>query len=110
LGLPAPHVRVERNAAGDYNGRHAYKLARGVRSVDLEMVGWPLDRVRLAPDSNAWNFPRLYVDGNSGLWPCALNMVKNALLDHDGSAERGYLQSKADVAFVIANEPRCPMC
>lgn len=111
LALPAPHIRVERRPSGDYgDGRYDYVLHRGIRQVSVNMPGLPLERVALRPDGNAWHFPRLYVDGNSWLWPFALSSARRALIDHDGSAERGYRRSVADCNFVMENEPRCPTC
>lgn len=110
LDLPVPRVRVERRSDADEDGRYGYLLRRGIRSTLVEMPGLPLDRVRLRPGDNAWHFPRLYVDGSSWLWPLAVNSTRQDLLDHDGSAERGYRQSVADCDFVMENEPRCPIC
>ena len=111
LDLPAPRVRIARSpTADDEVGRYGYVLHRGIRSVSVDMPGLPLERVALRPDDNAWHFPRLYVDGSSWLWPLALNSVRRTLLDHDGSAERGYRQSVADCDFVMEHEPRCPTC
>jgi hypothetical protein len=111
LGLGNPRVRIERSPSGDDGkGRYDFIIHRGIRSVSVEMPGLSLDRVALRAGDNAWNFPRLYVDGSSWLWPYALNCAREALRDHDGSAERGYQKSAADCDFVFANEPRCTTC
>jgi len=110
LSLGPPHVRIERRANDDSDGRYSYVIHRGIRTAEVDMPGLPLDRVALRPGDNAWHFPRLYVDGNSWLWPYALNTAKSALLDHDGSAERRYEESKADCESTFAREPRCPAC
>lgn len=110
LALPSPNIRVERRPSGDFDGKYDYLLRRGIRTTTVSMPGLPLDRVKLRPGSNAWHFPRLYVDGSSWLWPYAIETARDALLDHDGSAERGYQQSVADCDFVLANEPRCSIC
>ena len=110
LALPAPRISIARNVSGDFDGKYDYLLQRGIRTVSVAMPGLPLDRVKLGPSDNAWHFHRLYVDGDSWLWPFALDTAKRALLDHDGSAERGYHRSLADCAFVLAHEPRCAIC
>lgn len=64
-------------------GRYDYRVAlRGSKkSTIVSMPGLPLDRVRYmnAPDQNAWNFPRLYVDGSSWLWEFAITNLLDAL-------------------------------
>jgi hypothetical protein len=110
LALEPPRVQIERRSSGDHDGRYDYVLRRGVRETTISMPGLPLDRVKLRPDDNPWHFPRLYVDGSSWLWPYAVASARDALLDHDGSAERRYEESKADCARELAREPRCPVC
>lgn len=63
------------------SGRFGFSLQLGDRSCDVEMPGWPLDRVRFtqAPGQNVWHFPRLYVAGNSWLWMFAINQAKDEL-------------------------------
>lgn len=98
---------------GEYDdGRYNFILKRGFRKIDVAMPGIALKRVRFMnkPGQNIWNFPRLYVDGNSWIWSIAINIVKEALIDHDGVSKRGYDASAADCAFVMAHEPRCPTC
>ena len=110
LGLEAPYIRIERHESGDHGGRYDFVLHRGLRSTEVSMPGLPLDRVALRPGDNAWHFPRLYVDGSSWLWPYALNMARNDLLDHDGSSERRYEESKAACDSEFEREPRCLAC
>lgn len=43
------------------------------------MPGWPLGQVRWQPDADAWQFPRLYVDGGSWLWGFAVGIARGAL-------------------------------
>ena len=110
LRLGAPHIRVERRESGDHGGRYDFVLHRGIRSTEVSMPGLPLDRVALRPGDNAWHFPRLYVDGSSWLWPYALNMARSDLLDHDGSSERRYEESKAACDSEFERAPRCLAC
>lgn len=110
LELRAPRISVDRHVTADTDGRYGYRLRRGIRSVTVEMPGLPLDRVRMGLTDDAWQFPRLYVDGSSWLWPFAIRSARSELLDHDGSLERGYRQSVADCDFVMEHEPRCPTC
>ncbi len=110
LALRSPHVRIERRKSGDFEGKYDYLLHRGIRTTSVAMPGLPLERVRMGPNSNPWEFPRLYVDGSSWLWPFALNSAKRDLLDHDGSAERRYKESETARDREFAREPRCPTC
>ncbi len=75
----------------DDDGRYPYKIIRVVRrrraagvrkySVLVGMPGVRLERVRILENDgqNAWDFPRLYIDGNSWLWHFAVNSVCRAL-------------------------------
>lgn len=66
----------------DGRGRFAFRLSfADGRSRLVEMPGLPLDRVRYvrAEGQNVWNFPWLYVDGDSWHWLNALNMVRRAV-------------------------------
>jgi hypothetical protein len=78
--------------------------------VPVDMPGLPLHQVALREGDNAWLFPRLYVDGNSWLWPYALNNARRELLDHDGLLEAAYQQSVKVCDEEIAREPRCAVC
>lgn len=63
------------------DGRWAYKLWAKGRSVDVEMPGISLERVRYVDPTtqNIWDFPRLYVDGSSWVWLYAVDMAKSIL-------------------------------
>jgi hypothetical protein len=74
-----------------------------VRTTPISVPGIDLDELR-----GGWT--RLYIDGNSWSWSIAVSVAHRQLLDHDGSAERGYEASVADCAFVMRHEPRCPTC
>ncbi len=65
-------VRVPELDYGD--GRFAFLLWKGERCHEIQMPGLPLNRVRYMgePDQNAWDYPRLYVDGSSWLWMFAI--------------------------------------
>lgn len=69
-----------RLADSDYgDGRYAYDVtfADG-RSVEVQMPGLPVEQVRWmdGPDQNIWDYPRLYVDGNSWVWGFALGQCE----------------------------------
>ena len=110
LALRSPHICIERRSGEGRDGRYDYLIRRGISSTSVAMPGLPLDRVALRPGDNAWHFPRLYVDGSSWLWPYAIETARSALLDHDGSAERSYEESKTDCDREFSREPRCPAC
>lgn len=110
LGLGPPSVRIERRSDGDYEGRYDYAVYRGIRTTKISMPGLPLDRVRLRRSDNAWDFPRLYVDGNSWLWPYAIETAREALVDHDGSRQQRYEESQRVAMREFSEAPRCPIC
>ncbi len=78
-------VTYRRDAPKDYGeGRFAYQLNREERDVEVQMPGLPLDKVRyLEEGQNAWDFPRLYVDGSSWLWEFAVDMIRDAYENPD---------------------------
>jgi hypothetical protein len=62
---------------GDEDGRYCFIVIWKKCEqfcVEVLMPGWALDRVRYMgePEQNAWDFPRLYVDGSSWLWEFAV--------------------------------------
>lgn len=67
----------------DYDGgRYAFALTMADgHTVEIQMPGRPVDRVRYMGDDgqNIWNFPRLYVDGDSWIWEFALNTIVGRL-------------------------------
>mgnify|MGYP001585291590 CR=1 FL=1 len=69
-----------RRAASDYgDGRYAYEISfADGRTVEVQMPGLPVEQVRwlAEPDQNIWDFPRLYVDGNSWVWKYALSQCE----------------------------------
>lgn len=48
---------------------------------EIEMPGLPLNEVRYmrTKGQNIWDFPRLYVDGNSGVWTYALDDILDTI-------------------------------
>lgn len=66
--------RCERRSDLDGGGRFGFELRTSAGYAELEMPGLPIDQVRwLGPGQDIWQFPRLYVDGNSWVWFFALN-------------------------------------
>lgn len=65
------------------DGRYGFVLRANGRRCEIDMPGLPLDRVRpvhwAEGNYNAWDYPRLFVDGNSWLWEFAVNMVVRGL-------------------------------
>jgi hypothetical protein len=59
-------------------GRYLFTLHYEGRRVEIWMPGCPLESVRYTgePDQNIWDFPRLYVNGNSWVWKFALNSAR----------------------------------
>jgi hypothetical protein len=66
---PDTHTHIE-------DGRYVYTLHVDGREHTVEMPGLPLSSVRFtrAEGQNAWDFPRLWVDGASWLWKYAVDM------------------------------------
>jgi hypothetical protein len=66
---------LTRREDADDDGRYGYLLTMGdARKLEVDMPGLPLDQVRFMdePGQDIWDFPRLYVDGNSWIWMFAL--------------------------------------
>lgn len=82
-GRPGGFARAADKDYGD--GRYAYIVeVAGRGAFEVQMPGLPLDAVRwLGRDQDIWQFPRLYVDGNSWIWFFALNCF-----DADDGPER----------------------
>lgn len=66
------------------DGRYGFVFSFGERSVDVDIPGLSLDRVRYVggANQNPWRFPRLYVDGSSWLWEFAIGNIRDALGAH----------------------------
>jgi hypothetical protein len=66
------------STAPEEDGRFAFELQNhgGDQRVDVLMPGLPLERVRFAAGQNPFAFPRIYVDGNSWLWPFAVRTLR----------------------------------
>lgn len=77
-------VTFTRSGDVDDGGRYPYTMhfGRRRRALTVDMPGVRTERVRYtkAAGQNAWDFPRLYVDGSSWLWRFAVNIIR----DHIG--------------------------
>lgn len=62
------------------DGRFRYKVSNGIKVVDLDMPGIPLEQVRWMDEDSGdiWDFPRLYIDGSSWIWCFAINIFLSA--------------------------------
>ena len=60
------------------DGRYRYLLTCDGAIHEVEMPGWPLEQVRYMDQEtqNIWDFPRLYVNGDSGVWEFARNYCR----------------------------------
>lgn len=87
--LNLSEVVIEPVPVNDHDGRYWYELHFGERTCCVGMPGLPLEQVRfLGTDGqDAWDFPRLYVDGDSWLWKYAVNTLREQLT---GEAEEDY--------------------
>jgi hypothetical protein len=63
------------------DGRFTFSLSRGPHTVQVEIPGLALARVRYmgTEGQNIWHFPRLYIDGDSWVWLYAINAARRAL-------------------------------
>lgn len=79
-------IRVEGPLGTEGDGRWLFRLHRDNRSIEIEMPGLTLDRVRYIDrdNQNIWDFPRLYVEGGSWIWLYGVNIAKRML---DGEEE-----------------------
>lgn len=77
-------------------GRFSFHIHFMGQSVDVDMPGIPLERVRYMGEKgqNIWHYPRLYVDGSSWVWEFAIPSVRERLIpsdevdeDEDGDGE-----------------------
>jgi hypothetical protein len=85
MALPGCHFR-RRRRGDDGNGRYCFVIRRdGSRPCEIQMPGWPLDRVRWQEGANPWRFPRLDVDGSSWLWGFAVGIAASSLTEQAGS-------------------------
>jgi hypothetical protein len=79
LGRGVTARRVSEGEEDGSGGRWMFRLERGKRHVLVHMPGCPRDMV-CAPLRAGMVLPyRLYVDGNSWMWPYALNIARDAL-------------------------------
>ena len=64
----------------EWGGRWPCLLVLGGRECWVAMPGLPLERVRyMGEPQNIWDFPRLYVDGDSWVWEFAIGWVRGIL-------------------------------
>lgn len=66
----------ERKPDLDERGRFGFRIFIEGEQHEVEMPGLPLAEVRWMddPDQNIWDFPRLYVDGDSWVWKYAIDI------------------------------------
>lgn len=65
----------------DREGRFGFTVYRGDDEYsEIEMPGLPIERVRFLglEGQNIWDYPRLYVDGDSWVWKYALDVAFTA--------------------------------
>ena len=111
LGMKDPPVAVTmQSPRHDGTGRYSFMLHRGIRSVDVDMPGLPLDEVRCTENVMPRGCPRLYVDGNSWWWCYALDTARTALADHDGAVEQRQVASERAAEAELDRQPRCATC
>ena len=73
-----PKTIRRESSKDDGEGRFGFTMTgQDGKTYQIDMPGLPLDRVRFtgAPEQNIWNYPRLYVDGNSWVWKFAVHMA-----------------------------------
>lgn len=65
-----------RPAGEPVEGRYPFRIRFADRRVvNVDMPGLPVEQVRyLGEDQDPWQYPRLYVDGDSWLWSFAVDM------------------------------------
>ena len=80
-GLNPNEIFVTRYPDQDDEGRFYFVLSYNGRESEIDMPGWPLEKVRYLgqEDQNIWDFPRLYVNGGSWVWRSAVNFVRGDL-------------------------------
>lgn len=61
----------------EHDGRYPFYITVGGERHLIEVPGIPIEQVRYvyAEGQNIWDFPRLFIDGSSWVWPYALNVV-----------------------------------
>jgi hypothetical protein len=81
-------LRFERAADLDRDdGRFGFMVLDKVGDVEAEvqMPGLPLAKVRYRsqPGESIWDFPRIYVNGSSWVWPYAVSILHAAFSEED---------------------------
>lgn len=79
-----PDATFARDAeAVEDDGRFAFVVTLADKRVEVLMPGIALKRVRYtgARRQNIWDFPRLYVDGDSWVWMYAVNRLRERLAE-----------------------------
>jgi len=111
IDLPEPAITIASSSTGD-DGRYTFVLRRGIRDVDIDMPGRPIDEVRYVDGQgqNAWHFPRLYVEGSSWLWVYAVLFARDALVDHDRAIQSSIDASERRCELALDTTPRCLDC
>ena len=67
---------------GYNDGYCKFRLHRWLRTCDVSMPGFSIERVRYLglANQNIWQFPRLYIDGSSWVWKFAIGIARERLI------------------------------
>lgn len=77
-------IRVKRFQKADYGGgRFAFRIYYKGRKVEIQMPGWSLYETKFQEGRDPFEYPRLYVEDSSWLWPFAVDVARDALLGID---------------------------
>jgi hypothetical protein len=74
--LGISEVAFARNQTNDSDGWFGFVLTSGDRKCEVDVPGI---NPHVVQEGRPWKSPRLYVDGNSWLWPYAINSAREAL-------------------------------
>lgn len=78
--------RHESGSIFDSRGRYGFAIrVPGSRWIPVDVPGLPVERIRYLGlgQQSAWDYPRLYVDGNSWLWEFAVSVLRGCLSGAD---------------------------
>jgi hypothetical protein len=68
-----------------HDGRYPFTIEVRGHTKIVEMPGLPIEEVRWMdePDQDIFDFPRLFIDGSSWIWLCAVSVVANPECDDE---------------------------
>lgn len=80
-GIPKARFKLIGKAVDPWDGRYTFEVRLGRLTCSVDMPAIRLDAVRWMdlPGQDIWQFPRLYVDGNSWVWKYAVGALCNGL-------------------------------